>query len=548
LGKLVLALLCTIYLGGAFAQEEVNLLKNPEFEARTAQWAKTGASTFIIETVAPIAGAYSAKWNPSASGEFFRSSTYAIPAGLKGKTCAIQMAYIWDAGVAGEILMNVDDGTNNIATLSLEPTVGSVTRTAQATFTCPTSGSIRFELESTANAAEITLDKTFLGGGRNTIQISQAQMWAGLKASACAEMTTTSGTVTELPVSSGCALSNVGQATVVANDFRLRMSSLPKGRYHVAATLPLHARSSNGTQCELYMHIVDIATPGSGLGYGQSAQVDAVADGPNFGFTYQGWFDNTVDRGTTDVFFRWRRVSGAGICSINIGAAGNPSHITVLKYPQQAAEALNLDTTGWFFDGNIGGANPNLGLATVSSYTQTTDAGLDLVLNSGSASGRIPCTGSQAATGLTCSTGSEIVGVTVDLPHAGLYKSCFDFGYSPAIGSGGTVAAIFQIVRTADASLTIVEEGKSRVESSVSINSSAGAIEHPYHICGTFNVPSAGTHSFKLYHEQAVSGSVTQSLVLADRAGANGQRDIHITIMPLNQQLPAPVFTGSQKG
>lgn len=165
-------LICSILTNFGYADtigNEVNIIKNPNFEAKTSGWSRTGAGTFTLETAAPLEGVYSANWDASATGEFFRSTSVTIPVGIQGRTCLIEMLYSWDSGTSGHILMNADDGTNNIATLSIDPTSGGVARKAQLNFTCPTSGTLRFELESTANAAVIKIDRMFIGTGRNTL-------------------------------------------------------------------------------------------------------------------------------------------------------------------------------------------------------------------------------------------------------------------------------------------------------------------------------------------------------------------------------------------
>jgi len=123
LGKL---LLTTLLLFGFTAQAaEENLLKNPDFESRLSRWVKTGSSTLTIESANPLEGSYSAIWDASATGEFARSNLYVIPDGMQGNRCSIEFKYLWESGVAGDILLNVDDGTNNLLSESLSPTSGS---------------------------------------------------------------------------------------------------------------------------------------------------------------------------------------------------------------------------------------------------------------------------------------------------------------------------------------------------------------------------------------------------------------------------------------
>ena len=161
-----LIFLLTLLFGFSAKAEFINVLKNPNFESRTAQWVATGGA-FAVSSTDPLEGTYSATWDPSATGQFVRSFSYTVPAGLVGGRCMVKMKYLWDSGVAGDILFNVDDGTNNIASLSLEPTAGAA-RFAVLNFDCPSSGSFRVELESTADAAVIKWDKNILGEADNS--------------------------------------------------------------------------------------------------------------------------------------------------------------------------------------------------------------------------------------------------------------------------------------------------------------------------------------------------------------------------------------------
>ena len=164
--------------------DEVNLLKNSGFEAKKISWVKTGSSTLTIESASPLDGSYSGIWDASATGEFFRSNLYTVTAGLKGSKCSIELKYLWDTGTEGHILMNVDDGTNNIATVTLNSTSGGLSKKASTTFECPSSGSIRFELESTANATAITMDAVFIGSGRNLLMSLPQDMFSAKVSSA----------------------------------------------------------------------------------------------------------------------------------------------------------------------------------------------------------------------------------------------------------------------------------------------------------------------------------------------------------------------------
>lgn len=138
-----------------------NMLPNPGFEGRKSGWFPTGSSTFTLETAAPAYGNITGKWDASATGEFFRSELITIPEGLKNRPCSLSFEYKWN-GILTDLKANVDDGTSNVATSDI---VVSATdyKTHVLDFTCPGTGGLRLELESTANAAEISVDSIQLG-------------------------------------------------------------------------------------------------------------------------------------------------------------------------------------------------------------------------------------------------------------------------------------------------------------------------------------------------------------------------------------------------
>lgn len=163
--RFLLIVLFSLFCGLYANADQVNIIKNPGFEAKTFGWSKTGAGTFSVSSTTPLVGAYSGLWDASATGEFLQTSLYALDAGQFGRNCLIEMFYQWDAGTTGQILMEAHDGTSIISSTSVTQTVAGTAGKLSTLFTCPTSGSLRFRLESTANAASIKVDGVFIGTG-----------------------------------------------------------------------------------------------------------------------------------------------------------------------------------------------------------------------------------------------------------------------------------------------------------------------------------------------------------------------------------------------
>ena len=144
--------------------EEYNFLVNPGGEQGFAGWHASGGSVNIDKTT-PGMGKVSLIWDASATGQFLRSDRFTVPEGHKGEPCEAKMLYNSNLGATGHLQLNVDDGTaTNVASMDLEATTGY--EEVRLSFTCPSSGIIRFEIQSTADAASIRLDSMYLGIAR----------------------------------------------------------------------------------------------------------------------------------------------------------------------------------------------------------------------------------------------------------------------------------------------------------------------------------------------------------------------------------------------
>jgi hypothetical protein len=99
-----------------------------------------------------------------------RLSGGTVPQCLAGDICVAGIWYLWDAGTTGQIHLNVNDGTSDLGSdTSLVQTSGEY-KQALVRFTCPVQGTnIRIELESTADAAAVTLDQAFLGNDKTVL-------------------------------------------------------------------------------------------------------------------------------------------------------------------------------------------------------------------------------------------------------------------------------------------------------------------------------------------------------------------------------------------
>lgn len=545
MGKFLLIFLFSI---GAYAQD-VNLIKNGDFESRLSRWSKTGSSTLAVQSAAPLEGDYSADWDASAAGEFLRSNTYTVQEGMKGRRCSIEMEYLWDSGVSGEILMNVDDGTNNIASFPLNPTTGGVSAKSSQSFECPTSGSLRFELESTANAASIRVDKMYLGSGKNTVQISQANFVGGMEnpgAATCAYYQNSStgwGDFVDLGSSAGCAswtVTNNGPGTISsfgANDHRLVFNNMQPGNYRFELTGAFY--NNNALPGTFYFRLSD----GTNTYQPQVSSGDANDGIGSLHF-------NVVITSAANKTYKIQSSDNAAITPMWYNGLNSPASWKIYRYPLTSAEAITYETSGWLVDANIvSSTNANLGASNVTSYTEIIDGNSALTNNSitGAIPAQVACSSTNPSTGTTCAAGSESIGIAFNVPYSGPVEACVAFTHSYSFNTvSQSVTAAFQIVETPNNAQTILQQGNERISSNgyASVTGSTN-FSQPFRLCSTLNL-TAGLKTLRLMYEQVVAGAVPANNLAMDGAVNIGQRDIKWTVKPLNQQMPAPVFTELQ--
>jgi hypothetical protein len=259
-------------------------------------------------------------------------------------------------------------------------------------------------------------------------------------------------------------------------------------------------------------------------------------------------FDVSYNTPGTRTFTIQAADNHGGACIIASGNAGTGLSWKIYRFPTREEQVLRHDQVAWRVDANIGGANPSLGAGNVSDYTEITNGSLDLVNNSGPGviPAQIPCSGTNPPTGLTCSAGNESVGVSFNLPAAGSVTACASFTHDTSIGVSSSSSATFQIVETPNNAQTILQEGKERVTSGSTTNSTNGNILRlPRKVCGNFDFTSTGQKTLRLMYEQVSTGTINHALILGDRDTSFGQRDIKWEVYPRNTSQPAPLLVGS---
>ncbi len=495
----------------------VNILANPDFESGVNDWTPTGGSTFVVG--GSLFGSQSGTWDASASGEFLSSDVITIPTGLHGNICVVQSFYSWDAGSAGHIKIQAFDGTNVLIEQDLLVTSGGITKESFLVFTCPTSGTLQVRYESTADAAALIIDRQHLGSNIREVQVN-------------AEEYTFLGSLT----TTGSWSTNTTYAAVYWRDKDFLVANilvdLAGAPDAVALTINLPAghtidNSKINFDNDTISHLdgtVNIRDDGVSTNTGK-VQIDSAATTSV----------SIVDQDTASVTTQ----SVNQTTPITFGA----SDALTITYRVPIVEFTDIATTNvisfsqadWHIDLNIGGGNPSLGSAAVSTYTEIIDAGLDMVLNTGSHAAEIPCSGTNPSTGLTCSAGSESVGAVFTPPFAGKFEVCGSFkDHINCNGAANCGFHTFQWIETPNNAQTILQEGGDRTGGGIQVSDSD--ITTPNQNCGTFTFSNVQQKTLRLMYEQSVSGTgPTASTIFLDREALNGQRDMKITVRPITQ-------------
>lgn len=196
----------------------------------------------------------------------------------------------------------------------------------------------------------------------------------------------------------------------------------------------------------------------------------------------------------------------------------------------------------WYINAYFTGGNPDLGLATVSAYTEIVLATLTLTPTAGTAAVGTMCSAANAATApststTTCAAGSESVGINFVVPSAGAYEVCAAFSHFTRTDTGESIFSTFQIIETPTNAQTLTLEGGQRTSSGMTGMAIAGGTNAENYfadrICGIFNW-SSGSKGVRLMYEQDIGGVPNASTVLCDEsAPGRGQRQCSWTVKRL---------------
>jgi hypothetical protein len=522
----------------------VSIIENGSFEdGLTPGWTSSGG-TFSQQTYTNGAEGETkyARFVSTVAGEYFETTLKTIPDFSKGG-CLAKINY--NTPDSSNWKLQVYDNTATPNLLKEETLYVKSWQDGYTSFPCPEAGTeVKMRVIS-LGSGQIESDKAYLGKENRTIQIAQAKLIGGIAISGCS-WGTTATTYGDYGAPSGtCVYSPFGSASAPDSIVPgLKFQNLPRGEYLIVYSGALHSLRLGGSGASAKFRISD----GSSASREEVVVGGAVSTDNASITTAEGSWSFNYTQAKDETTFR---IQGLTTSSTNANATINSGYATgiitgsikVYYYPSGTDTAMVPEAQDWFIDANIGGGVPSLGTAAVSSYTEATHTTLDMVLNNGSASAKIPCSATNASTGLTCSVGNESVGVNFVNPAVGFYEVCTAFSQEAVVAASSRLWTSFQLVETTPNTQTIIQEGKSRISTQVTSTTIVG---YANRLCGTFYFPSVGERTIRLMYEQAVSGTVNASSLLADRSATEGQRDIHIVVRPLLSAYNRPYLTGDQ--
>jgi hypothetical protein len=519
--------------GGGGGSSGVNLIVNPGFETGIVQGYSSSGGTFAAISSGSnlLIGKGSATFQATATGQYMSSAAYAVPNGLKGTNCAVGALY---SGGDANLVLQAYDGTNVLASTPLTPS--TVPRPAYATFVCPSSGNIQERVVSSGSSALVALDQFFLG--QNTIsQVSQATLYGtiSITGGCSSNFGTTSTSFASLNNGvTGCAYASTGNASAPSSSIpAITFASLPPGHYLVDVTGNYFQTTSGKAATYTITDGTNYSVEQGSIYISSGGEINAGTVG-TFSFNYLTAQSNVTFQiqGFTD--------SGGGA---NLGANGLT--IKVYRYPTQSELAVRPETINWLVDAFEYNVNIPLPSGTFSGGpTSIQDASNAISISPNGANTlavQQPCTG-FASNGLDCSTtGSSAAeaGVVFNLPSAGSVDVCVS-GNVVVAGTGISNIDGFSILETPNTSLTILQS--SQIGASVQSIGTVAGNSVPFSGCGTLKFASSGQKTIKLGYTYSTSGSYSQHLLLMDQSGG---RNLHWTIKPITQNVPAPILVGS---
>ena len=484
----------------------INILSNTTAETgNTDGWNFSGSGSFSVTSITAEVGfgGFSYELDGANSGDSVESTLTTIPNGLRGTNCLARMFYSVDNS---DYDLEVSDGTAVLASISL-PTTNSQYRGVEVSFVCPSSGSLQFNLvqNTGGDPNPIFYDNVFLGENFTVGQVSQAERIGTLTYNAASSCiwAGVSGSFADFPADTDCNDTTLtGDAknptTVVPG---IRFTNLQPGKYEVI----VQGQFRTGDTATACVFRITSGAQSRGRLF-INTQDDSESN-------LIGSFE--FDVAQADITFQVQqiRIGGAANCEIdNDTTTVEELHFTVKRFPLSSQTAIRADQSGWFISTQMGSANVALNTSPFSGEVIIENGNLDLQPFTGSAQVEIPCNPPNAPTGLTCSTGSEQVGIAFTPPAAGKYEVCIRFVIEHDQNGGNAMIPAFVLHETSETSTAIIQNGSPGTVVKSSGASNTNNID-TMEVCHVFDFNSVAKRVIRLMYEVDGSAGTTHSFL-----------------------------------
>lgn len=459
-----------------------NFFVNGGFENGKAKWSVSGGTFTLVTSGSNLGfGKGSASFDASAANQFVESALVQIPNAIAGNNCEASIKY--KGGDNNLIMQIIDNSSNIVASQQLYASTNYTT--AYTTFICPTSGSLKLRIASTADAAVVYLDDAYIGENTKAFNYSTAQIVGTLKYPPAANCVwqTTLGSFADFSQDTDCATPIVtGKAIAPSTKVpHVLFNNLQKGSYKVIyRTRYLHNVSSD---------------PNSSCRYRILKNSDVIAEGVSNGYFQSSLLVGEFKLNSTEnveLKIQSQLTSGSGVCNI-FAATGETEtglDISLYKIPDDSEIAINSSENPFFVNAEFSGGS----WTTQPSSLTVPNASNWSITNKGIVNAKITCTGGNPATGTTCATGNEQFGIAFNVPKTGHYEVCFSFirNWGDTSNCGEDDYYIYETQNNSD---TMIQSSK--------YFRNASCIDYQYNTvnyCHDFYINSVGEKTFKIFH------------------------------------------------
>lgn len=516
----------------------VNTLSNAGFEDGTTGWTTSGGTLSSPDFTNALEGDLKyGQFVATTSGQYFEIGITAWPDKLGGG-CMADFHYLdGDSAFTYEVIADADGTPRELASGEVSD-LTSWQKAPTLTFSCPDAGEdVVLRIESTG-AGTIKINDAYLGSNKNISPVGKQAHFAGS---------------IEWPANNNCAwsenaasYSNLNENTDCDDNPRnttgnaldssngtypwIGFGSLKKGHYKVSYVGGFGDNSGSFEGTQQFRLLVE--SSGSDIvSIGATHKVEASsgtsnAIGPHLSFSFE--LDQDVSSAVLKLQGKTSNTSDEAQFSAIEGAK-----IAVYYFPtsNETQEAITPDSANFYVEGNVSIGVGNTIQASVSSSPLAWSASsMSMEMKEGSA--KIPCSGGNSPTGLTCATGDEQLGWVIDFPEAGEYEVCAN----SVLLSGGNHAITQRMYLMDDLTSTTLTESQrgNSIHTGGGVNTYNSAT-----ICENFKIPSRGERRFLMLYES----TNTDTYIILGRDGNTSEPDLKFWARKSAHYANRPILT-----